>query len=278
VTEAMRNQAEAARKRADASRRRILMMVHDAGMGHIGSDLSVIDILTVLYDGVLRVDPKKPWDPDRDRFILSKGHCSGALYCTLAAAGFLPPEELSTYMQPRSRLNGHPVSKSIPGVEASTGPLGHGLSIAVGTALAARIDRALWRTFVVTGDGELQEGSNWEAAMMASQRGLDNLVLIVDRNRLQRDSRVAETVGLEPLSDRFQSFGWSVEEVNGNDHGALFDVLARLPFEVGKPSALIAHTVKGCGVSFMEDGVEWHHRVPTDNELERALAELEGHQ
>lgn len=206
---------------------------------------------------------------------MSKGHCSGALYSTLAAAGYFPEELLDTYMQPLSPLNGHPDRNKVPGVEANTGPLGHGLPIATGMALAARITGASWRTFVLTGDGELQEGSNWEAAMTAAHHGLDNLTLIVDRNRIQQGAPTEETVRLEPLADRWRAFGWAVEEVDGHNHAALLDVFARVPFQPGKPNCIIAHTHKGQGVSFMMDRAEWHHKVPSDEQLAAALRELE---
>jgi len=262
------------RRLANEVRQRDLTMVHGAGAGHIGGDLSAIDLLVTLYFGVLRVDPARPDDPGRDRFVMSKGHCSGALYTTLAFADFIPREMLDLYMAPLSPLNGHPDRNKVPGVETNTGPLGHGLPFAVGTAIGAKLRGASWRTFVLTGDGELQEGSNWEAAMNAGHRGLDNLTLIIDRNRLQQGDAVANTVDLEPLADKWRAFGWAVREVDGHDHEALLDAFAELPFEAGRPSCLIAHTHKGKGVSFMEDQAGWHHRVPTDEELERALAEL----
>jgi len=262
------------RRLANEGRQRDLTMVHGAGAGHIGGDLSAIDVLVTLYFGVLRVDPARPDDPGRDRFVMSKGHCSGALYTTLAFAGFIPREWLARYMAPLSPLNGHPDRTKVPGVETNTGPLGHGLPFAVGAAIGAKLSGASWRAFVLTGDGELQEGSNWEAAMNAGHRGLDNLTLIIDRNRLQQGDTVANTVGLEPLADKWRAFGWAVREADGHDHEALLDLFAELPFEPGRPSCLIAHTHKGKGVSFMEDQAGWHHRVPTDEELERALAEL----
>jgi len=263
------------RARARATRRRNLRLIHEAGMGHIGGDLSATDILTVLYGAVLRVDPDRPDDPGRDRFIMSKGHASGALYTTLAHSGFFPEEELQTFMQPLSRLNGHPPRRKVPGVEASTGPLGHGLPIAVGAALASRLDDAPWRVYVLTGDGELQEGSNWEAAMAAGHFGLDRLVLTIDRNGLQLAARTEETMGLEPLADRWRAFGWAVREVDGHDHAALLSAYGDAPFEEGRPSCLIARTHKGQGVSFMQDDPAWHHRVPDAAQLEEALAELE---
>jgi len=263
------------RKLSAGVRRRSLRMVHRAKLGHPGGDLSSADILVTLYFAVLRIDKDRPDAPDRDRFIMSKGHCSASLYATLAAAGFLPEEELETFAQPLSRLSGHPDRTTTPGVEASTGTLGHGLPVAVGAALAARIDGAAWRTFVLTGDGELQEGSNWEAAMAAAHFGLDNLTLVVDRNMLQQGDATERTIRLEPLAEKWRAFGWAVREVNGHDHAALLEAFGRLPFEPGRPSCIIAHTHKGCGVSFIEDRPEWHHRVPTDEELEAALLELE---
>src|SRR6476620_6620197 len=199
-----RGRAAALGRHAAHIRRTSLQMVHRARLGHPGGDLSAADILAVLYFDVLRVDPAAPRQPDRDRFILSKGHCSAALYSVLAHAGFFPDAHLLGYMQPLSPLNGHPDRNKVPGVEANTGPLGHGLPIAVGTALAARMDGAAWRTFVLTGEGEVQEGSNWEAAMAAAQFRLDSLTVIVDRNTLQQGEATERTVGLEPLRDRWQ--------------------------------------------------------------------------
>jgi len=253
---------------------RDLQMIHDAGLGHTGGDMSAMDILTVLYFRVLKVDPANPAFPDRDRFVMSKGHCSGALYTTLAHAGFFPTDELASYMKPLSRLNGHPDRTKVPGVETNTGPLGHGLPVALGMALGAKLQKKAWRTFVLTGDGELQEGSNWEAAMNAAQHGLDNLTLIVDRNRFQQGDAVANTVDLEPLADKFAAFGWAVREVDGHDFEALNSLLGGTPVTAGKPTAVIAHTHKGRGVSFMEDQAGWHHRVPTDEELVSAVQEL----
>jgi len=263
------------RRKANLIRRRSLQMVHRAGLGHPGGDLSSADILAVLYFGVLRIDPRNPAAAGRDRFIMSKGHCSGALYATLAAAGFFPLEDLSTYMQPNSPLSGHPDRNSVPGVEANTGPLGHGLPIGAGAALAAKMDGAAWRTYVLVGDGELQEGSNWEAAMMAAHQGLDNLTVIVDRNRFQQGDATESTTRLEPLVEKWKAFGWAVVEIDGHDHEALLSMFRGLPVESGKPSCVIAHTRKGKGVSFMEDRVEWHHRVPSSQELEQAFEELE---
>jgi transketolase len=252
-----------------------LHLVHHAGAGHIGGDFSAIDILTTLYGGVLNLDRNRLDDPERDRFILSKGHVAGALYTTLAAFGCLPSEELATFLQPQSALNGHPNRRKVPGVEANTGPLGHGLPVAVGHALAARLDVSLRRTYVLVGDGELQEGSNWEAMMAASQHQLDHLTVIVDRNRLQQGATTKETNDLDPLADKAAAFGFAVVEVNGHDHGELLDVLSAIPFRPGKPTFVIAHTHKGHPISFMSNNVAWHHKVPDGDQYARAIAELE---
>lgn len=255
-------------------RRRDIQLVHDAGLGHIGGEYSVTDILVTLYLHVLNVTPETVHDPERDRLILSKGHAAAALYTTLAVAGFLSAAQLRTFMQPHSALNGHPAATKIDAVEASTGPLGHGLPIGVGTALAGRMDGSPRRTFVVLGDGELQEGSNWEAFMAAAHHRLDRLVAVVDRNRLQQGARVADTNDLEPLSGKLTAFGWHVSEVDGHDHAALLDALAPVEPD-GRPRAVIAHTDKGYPVSYMRDHVDWHHKVPTSDDVRVAHAELE---
>jgi transketolase len=251
-----------------------LRMIWGAGLGHLGSDFSAIDILATLYFGVLRVDPTDPRHPDRDRFVLSKGHSACALYATLAEAGFLASEELASFAKPNSRLNGHPNRRKVPGVEASTGPLGHGLPLAVGMALSAKIRRTSWRTFVLCGDGELQEGSMWEAAMAGPHFELEQLKLIVDRNGLQQGARTESTMRLDPLAERFRSFGWDVSEVDGHDHMALLEAFTAGPRAPRRPACIIAHTTKGKGVGFMEDSVAWHHRVPTEDEYNLALLEL----
>jgi transketolase len=262
------------RATARAIRRRNVEMLHAAGQGHIGGDLSAADILATLYFAVLEVDPEHPDDPERDRYIQSKGHASGVLYTTLAAAGFIPDSLLDTYMADGSPLNGHPDRNKVPGVETNTGPLGHGLPVAVGSAIAAKLDGSKRRTFVLCGDGELQEGSNWEAIMAAGHRGLDNLIAIVDRNGLQQGARTEATNGLDPLDSKFAAFGWSVRSIDGNNIEALLAAFAAVPFEPGRPNCVIAHTIKGRGVSFMEDRVEWHHKVPDDEQTARALEEL----
>ena len=251
----------------------VVRMIARAKLGHVGGDLSVTDILTTLYFGVLRVDPRDPTWADRDRFILSKGHCSAALYSVLAEAGFFSEELLADFMAPMSPLNGHPNRSKVPGVEANTGPLGHGMPVAVGCAIAAKLSGSSRRVFVVVGDGELQEGSNWEAAMTAGHRQLANLTAVVDRNGLQQGARTEATNRLEPLADKWRAFGWEVIEVDGHDHAALLEALERAPG--AQPRCIIARTVKGKGVSFMEDGVEWHHKVPSPEQVQKALLELQ---
>jgi transketolase len=257
---------------ARLTRRSIVQMIAAAGQGHIGGDLSVTDVLTVLYDAVLRIDPADPGRAGRDRFILSKGHCAAALYTTLAHSGYFPPAELATFLQPFSALGGHPDRTKVPGVETNTGPLGHGLPVAVGQAIAAKLQGSDARVFVVMGDGEMQEGSNWEALMAASQYKLDNLVAIVDRNRLQQGARTEDTNGLDPLDAKLAAFGCEVRMVDGHDHLALIEALR--PAEQGGPVGIIANTTKGKGVSFAEDRVEWHHKVPSAEQVRLALEEL----
>jgi transketolase len=249
-----------------------LEMISRAQLGHIGGDFSVADILAVLYGAVLNVDPANPTDPERDRFILSKGHGAGALYSTLAQTGFIPLGQLQTFAQALSSLNGHPNRRKVPGVETNTGPLGHGFPVAVGHAIGAKLQGSSRRTFVVLGDGELQEGSNWEAAMTASHYGLAHLTAIVDRNRLQQGARTEDTKQLEPLADKWTAFGFEVRQVDGHDHRQLIEAMA--PSVTGRPVVVIANTVKGKGVSFMEDRVEWHHRVPSADQITIALKEL----
>jgi transketolase len=253
-------------------RRTVVTMVDQAGLGHIGGDMSVTDILVTLFGAVLDVDPSDPTRGDRDRFILSKGHCAGALYATLALTGFFSRDELSTFMAPLSALNGHPNRTKVPGVETNTGPLGHGFPVGVGCALAAKLRGLDYRTFVVLGDGELQEGSNWEAAMTAAHYDLDNLTAIVDRNRLQQGATTADTKDLEPLPDKWAAFGFEVRVIDGHDHAQLLEAFE--PSRTAKPVAVIANTIKGKGISFMEDRVEWHHKVPSTEQVQIALQEL----
>lgn len=262
------------RDAAQAIRRRNVKMISQAGQGHIGGDLSATDILTVLYLAVLEIAPEQPHRPDRDRYIQSKGHSSGALYAALSHVGFFPDTELDTYMTPLSALNGHPNRRKVPGVETNTGPLGHGFPVAVGSAIAAKLDGSARRTFVLTGDGELQEGSNWEAAMAAAHHKLGNLTVIVDRNRFQQGAATEETSALEPLADKWAAFGFTVRAIDGHDHEALYQTLSAPPADPDRPTCLIAETIKGKGVSFVEDRVEWHHKVPTAEQTAAALEEL----
>ena len=256
-------------------RRKDLSNVVNAGMGHIGGELSIIDVLATLYLHEANITADNLDDPDRDRVILSKGHAANALYTTFAAAGLIPVEQLDTFVQPGSMLNGHPARTKVRGVEANTGPLGHGLPIAVGDALAAKIDGSPRRVFVLTGDGELQEGSNWEALMFAAQQKLDNLCTVVDRNHLQQGATTEDTNDLAPLDDKARAFGWEVAHVDAHDYGALLDAFARVPAASGRPTFIIAHSHKGHPISFMSDSVPWHHRLPTEEEATRALSELE---
>lgn len=262
------------REKALWIRRRSFQMVYEAQLGHPGGDFSSADLLATLYFGVLRFDPKAPNDPGRDRFVMSKGHCTGAFYAALAGAGYFSEDLLDTYVQPLSRLNGHPNRNYLPGVETNTGPLGHGLPVAVGIAIAGQIDGADFRTFVLTGDGEQQEGSNWEAGLTAGHRKLENLTLIIDRNRLQQGARTEETAGLDPLDDKWRAFGWHVEVIDGHDCQQIYNVLSASPKGRGKPLCVIANTFKGKGVSFMHDNVAWHHGVPNKEQFEQAMREL----
>jgi transketolase len=250
----------------------VLNVIKGAQLGHIGGDFSIADTLTTLFGGVLRYDPANPQWPERDRFIMSKGHCSASLYSVLALSGFIAPQLLDTFAQALSPLNGHPNRNKVPGVETNTGPLGHGLPVAVGCAMAARLSGASWRTFVALGDGELQEGSNWEAIMFAGHQGLSGLTAIVDRNRLQQGARTEDTNRLEPLADKWRAFGWEVREIDGHDYNALYDAFTAE--RDNRPRCVIAKTVKGRGVSFMEDGVQWHHKVPSAEQFEQACSEL----
>ena len=271
----LEDRAAHVRERANWMRRTLLRMIVGAKQGHPGGDLSSTDILATLYFDVLRIDPADPTAPDRDRFVMSKGHCTGALYSALAGAGFFEESELETYLKPESRLNGHPNRTYLPGVETNTGPLGHGLPVAVGIAVAGQIDGANHQVFVLTGDGELQEGSMWEAAMFAGHRGLGNLTVIVDRNRLQQGAPTEDTNQLEPLADKWRAFGWDVVGVDGHDHRALLEAFDIAGESRSRPMVMIADTHKGQGVSFMRDQAAWHHGVPNAEQYAQALAELE---
>jgi transketolase len=265
------------RTRAHAIRGHILTMAASPEGTHIGGSLSSADILAVLYFAILRVRPDEPDWPERDYFVLSKGHASAALYATLAERGFLPVEELASYARPGSRLAGHPL-RHVPGVEVPTGSLGHGLSLGVGLALAARLDDRPNRAFVLLGDGELQEGLVWEALMSAAQFGLGNLTAIVDRNGLQITGRTEECIGLDPLADRLTAFGWSVRTVDGHDVEALGEALLAVDPDGRRPTALVALTTKGRGVPFLEDRRASHYARLTPQLLQRARAGLAARQ
>lgn len=256
-------------------RTEIIKMNAAAGAGHTGADLSETDILTCLYFNILRYEKTNPNAPDRDRFILSKGHGAGGYYCTLAEAGFIDKSLLKEYLGSSAKLPGHPVRQKTAGVELNTGALGHGFPAAVGLALAAKKTGAGYRTYVLIGDGELEEGSNWEAAMSASHFKLDNLTVIIDRNTLQLADRTEKIMGLEPLPDKFRSFGFNVIETNGNNPKAFLDSIAKASKVKEMPTAIIAKTIKGKGVSFIEDKAAWHHKIPVGEEVSNAIKELE---
>ena len=262
------------------SRLAVLDMTCRAGMGHIGSDFSCLDILTALYFCVLQVNPKEPTWAERDRFILSKGHSAGALYVTLAARDFFPKTWLTTYQQFDSKLQGHPDRQRLPGVEHNTGALGHGLPVATGMAAGLRFGKRGYsrspKVFALLGDGELQEGSNWEAAMFAAHSKLDNLVAIVDRNRLQQGDATENTVGLGDLAAKWHSFGWGVVQCDGHDMKQLLMAFSAIPKLPSRPTVVIAETIKGRGVSFMENNPAWHHKVPSAEEETKASQELRG--
>lgn len=261
-------EAKAAQIRMD-----LLKMIYEGKAGHTGSSLSCTDILTVLYYSVMNIDPLDPKWEDRDRFILSKGHAVEGYYCILADKGFFPKEELKTFSKYGSRLIGHPNNK-VPGIEMNTGALGHGLSISVGMALAAKMNGKGYRVFTLMGDGEQAEGSVWEAAMAGAHYKLDNLIGIVDRNKLQISGSTEDVMGLESLEDKWRSFGWEVIPVDGHDYAHLYAVLSLTPKVVGKPTLVMAYTTKGKDISFMENVAHWHHGVPTSEQLEQAINEL----
>ena len=261
------------KQKANEIRKNVISMIVKACGGHIGCSLSEIEILAVLFHKVLNFSPESRNDPNRDRFVLSKGHASEGLYATLAERGFFPNPWLFEYLRHDSPLTIHP-SSQVPGVEINTGALGHGLSIGTGMALAARKTSRSYRTFVLTGDGELQEGTNWEAAMAAAQYRLGNLTWIIDNNGIQLADFIDNTMGIEPLGQKLAAFGFDVHDVDGHDTDALSRLFGNLDYEGEIPHAIIAHTVKGKGVSFMENRPEWHHTIPTMEQGEMALAEL----
>jgi transketolase len=254
-------------------RREVLRYIFHAGAGHTGGSLSCIDILSVLYNRVLRVSSESMDDPNRDRYVQSKGHSVEALYVVLADRGFFPLTELETLCCYRSPFVGHPTRK-VPGIEMNTGALGHGLSISVGMALAGKMDELPYRVFTLLGDGELAEGSNWEAAMAAAHYKLDNLVAILDHNTLQISGRTRNVCSNEPVDEKFRAFGWAVRTVQGHDFGQLTEALTSAPTP-GRPTMVIANTIKGRGISFMADVVKWHHGVPNDAEYAQAMTELD---
>lgn len=255
-------------------RKTILQMIYSAKDGHTGGSLSCVDILNVLYNHVMNISPQNYAQVNRDHCIHSKGHSTEALYAVLADKGFFPAEALNTVEKYGSDFIGHP-TRSVPGIEQNTGALGHGLSVSVGMALAAKMDGRSDRVFTILGDGELTEGSIWEASASAAHYRLDNLVAIIDRNTLQISGRTENVMAMEPLEEKFTAFGYAVRHVDGNNLAELAALLESLPFEPGKPNLVLAHTIKGKGISFMEDQVQWHHRVPTDTEYAAALLELE---
>ena len=259
---------------AKTIRAHALRMVNMAGSSHIGSCLSIADLLAILYGKILRTDPNNPSWAERDRFILSKGHAAAIYYAVLAESGFFPKSWLDSYGQDGAHLGGHVTRHGVAGVELSTGSLGHGLPVGCGMALAAKREKRPYRIFVMLSDGELDEGSNWEAILFAPHHRLDNLVVIVDYNKIQSFGSVAEVLNLDSLNEKWRAFGWSVHEVDGHDHNAIAQTLENLPVGTGKPNVVIAHTVKGKGVSFMEDRLEWHYKSPDREQLELALREL----
>jgi transketolase len=262
--------------RARAVRRATVRMAHDGKTPHVGSALSCVDLLVGLYFHAMRIDPQAQRLDNQDRFVMSKGHGCMSYYATLAERGYFPHALLATYAQNGGKLAEHPCPQGVPGIEVATGSLGHGLSVAAGTALARQLDGRPGRVFVLLSDGECNEGSVWEAAMFAAGRQLDNLAAIVDYNKLQAMGRSNEVTGLAPLADKWRAFGWVTREIDGHDLDAIVRVLDDLPLAQGHPSAIVAHTVKGKGVSFMEDDLEWHYRPPNDDDLARALRELAG--
>jgi len=255
-------------------RKDIVTLIHNAGTGHIGGDLSVTDILVALYYKQMNVSPQNIDDPNRDRFVLSKGHSVESLYCILADCGFFPKEDLKSYSKYASKYIGHPNNK-VNGVEMNTGSLGHGLSVSVGMALAGRMDEKSYRVYAVMGDGEMAEGSVWEAIMAGSHYKLDNLTAFVDRNRLQISGTTEKVMSQEKQEERWAAFGWHVLSIDGNDIDEINKAIETAKQTKGQPTVIIANTTKGCGVSLMENQAGWHHRVPTDDEYEEAMRELD---
>ena len=255
-------------------RQHILKMHAASEASHIGSSFSCVDILVALYFKILRIYVNDSHNPKRDRFILSKGHAASALYATLALRGFFSQDKLMSYCQDGGCLWGHATINSVPGIEASTGSLGHGLPIGAGMALSTKNARRKFRVFVLMGDGECNEGSVWEAAMFARQHNLDNLIAIIDYNKIQAFGRTKDVIDLEPFKEKWRSFGWGVKEVDGHNINRMIDILSGVPFSKGRPSVLIAHTIKGKGISFMENQLAWHYRSPDEFHLAQGLKEL----
>lgn len=263
------------KKTATLIRKGIITAVASAGSGHPGGSLSIADILTYLYFVEMKIDPRNPKDPDRDRLVMSKGHCTPGLYATLAHRGFFPIEDLESFRQADSYLEGHPNMNKVPGVDMSTGSLGQGIAAAVGMALAGKLDKKDYRVYAILGDGELDEGQVWEAAMAAAHYKLDNLTAIVDYNRLQIDGDITKVMNPEPIADKFAAFGWNVISINAHDFDEIEKAVNQAKEYKGKPTAIVAHSVKGKGVSYMEDQAQWHGSAPKKEQAEQALAELD---
>jgi transketolase len=251
-------------------------MIAEAGSGHPGGTLSAADMIAALFFHTLRLRPEEPAWPERDRFVLSKGHCIPIVYAAMAKRGFFDESQLKTLRKLGSPLQGHPDRTRLPGIEASTGSLGQGLSVAVGMALAGKLDGAGWRVYCMTGDGEVQAGQIWEAAMFAPRHGLDNLCVIMDYNQVQQTARVKEILDEEPVADKWRSFGWHVLEIDGHDMAQIVEALEEADRITGMPTVIVSHTVKGKGVSWMELNPDWHGKAPEGDDVERALAELRG--
>jgi transketolase len=269
------NKLQDLRKTATVIRKHIIDEVFSAASGHPGGSLSCTDILTTLYFSELRVDPKRPKWEDRDRFVLSKGHCAPALYATLAERGFFPPADLNGFRRIDSYLEGHPNMKTVPGVDMSTGSLGQGISAAVGMAMVGKLDKKDYRVYAILGDGELEEGQVWEASMAAAHYKLDNLTAFLDYNGLQIDGKITEVMSPEPIPDKFKAFGWNVINIDGHDFQQISDALSQAKSTKGKPTMIVAKTTKGKGVSFMENVAAWHGTAPNQEQRDQAIAELD---
>jgi transketolase len=269
-------QLEALAERARAVRRSILTMVHRAQSGHVGGSLGATELVVALYHAIMRHDPARPDWEERDRFILSKGHCTPVIYAVLAGCGYFPTADLEEFRRPGSHLQGHPYQPKTPGIEASTGTLGLGISTGLGMALAAKIKGQSHRVFILCGDGEIQEGQAWEAAMFGNKYRLDNVVAFVDRNYLQTDGDSEKVMPLDPLAPKWEAFGWDTHEIDGHDSRQIVETVEKASATKGRPSMIVARTTKGKGVSFMEDVANWHGTPPNDEEYARAMVEL-GH-